>query len=45
MPAMATNIRLHLSTGLLLVAGYLIALIADGAMDNPPFFLELSDRR
>ncbi|HEY8193085.1 MAG TPA: prenyltransferase [Gaiellaceae bacterium] len=39
MPAMAKNIQLHLATGLLLLAGYLIALIADGTMDDPPSFL------
>jgi 1,4-dihydroxy-2-naphthoate polyprenyltransferase len=39
MPAMAKNIQLHLATGLLMVAGYVIAIIADAAMDDPPFFL------
>ncbi len=39
MPAMAKNIQLHLATGVLLILGYVIAIIADAAMDNPPFFL------
>ncbi len=39
MPAMARNIQLHLVTGLLLVAGYVIAIVAGAALDNPPFFL------
>jgi 1,4-dihydroxy-2-naphthoate octaprenyltransferase len=39
MPAMAKNIQLHLATGILLLVGYLVALIADGAMDDPPSFL------
>ena len=33
------NIQLHLVTGLLLVVGYVIAIIADAALDDPPFFL------
>jgi 1,4-dihydroxy-2-naphthoate octaprenyltransferase len=39
MPAMAKNIQLHLATGALLIVGYVIAIVADAAMDNPPFFL------
>ena len=39
MPAMAKNIQLHLATGLLLVLGYVIAIIADHNMTSPPFFL------
>jgi 1,4-dihydroxy-2-naphthoate octaprenyltransferase len=39
MPAMAKNIQLHLATGVLLIVGYVIAIVADAAMDNPPFFL------
>jgi 1,4-dihydroxy-2-naphthoate octaprenyltransferase len=39
MPAMARNIQLHAATGALLILGYVIALIADGAMDDPPSFL------
>jgi len=39
MPAMGKNIQLHLVTGLLLVVGYVIAIIADAALDDPPFFL------
>jgi hypothetical protein len=36
---MAKNIQLHLVAGLLLVAGYVIAIVADAAFDDPPFFL------
>jgi 1,4-dihydroxy-2-naphthoate octaprenyltransferase len=36
---MGTNIKLHLYTGLLLFAGYLIAIGADRWMDRVPFFL------
>jgi hypothetical protein len=39
MPAMAKNIQLHLATGVLLILGYLIAIFADSAWDDPPFFL------
>jgi 1,4-dihydroxy-2-naphthoate octaprenyltransferase len=39
MPAMAKNIQLHLATGALLILGYVIAITADAAMDDPPFFL------
>jgi 1,4-dihydroxy-2-naphthoate octaprenyltransferase len=39
MPAMAKNIQLHLATGVLLLLGYVIALIADGVMDDPRAFL------
>ncbi len=39
MPAMGKNIQLHLATGVLLILGYVIALIADGALDDPPSFL------
>jgi 1,4-dihydroxy-2-naphthoate polyprenyltransferase len=39
MPAMQANIRLHLFTGLLLLAGYLVAIIAGAMMEDPPFFL------
>jgi 1,4-dihydroxy-2-naphthoate octaprenyltransferase len=39
MPAMARNIQLHLATGLLLIAGYAIAIVADWAFSDPPFFL------
>jgi 1,4-dihydroxy-2-naphthoate polyprenyltransferase len=38
MPAMAKNIQLHLATGVLLILGYVIAIVADAAMDNPPWF-------
>jgi 1,4-dihydroxy-2-naphthoate polyprenyltransferase len=38
MPAMAKNIQLHLATGVLLILGYVIAIIADAAMDDPPWF-------
>jgi hypothetical protein len=39
MPAMGKNIQLHLAAGLLLVAGYVIAIVADATLDDPPFFL------
>lgn len=39
MPAMAKNIQLHLATGVLLILGYLIAIFADSAWDDPPPFL------
>jgi 1,4-dihydroxy-2-naphthoate octaprenyltransferase len=39
MPAMGKNIQLHLVAGLLLVVGYVIAIVADSALDEPPFFL------
>jgi 1,4-dihydroxy-2-naphthoate octaprenyltransferase len=39
MPAMGKNIQLHLVTGLLLIVGYVIAIVADHALSNPPFFL------
>jgi 1,4-dihydroxy-2-naphthoate octaprenyltransferase len=37
MPAMAANIKLHLSVGLLLVAGYLVAMLAQGPLGIRPF--------
>ena len=39
MPAMAKNIQLHLATGVLLILGYLIAIFADTAWEDPPTFL------
>lgn len=39
MPTMATNIQLHLFTGLLLFLGYLAAIAADRAMDAVPWIL------
>ena len=39
MPAMAKNIQLHLATGVLLIVGYVIAIVADGVLDDPPSFL------
>jgi 1,4-dihydroxy-2-naphthoate polyprenyltransferase len=39
MPTMGKNIQLHLFTGLLLFAGYIIAIAADRWMDRVPFFL------
>ena len=38
MPAMGKNIQLHLFTGVLLILGYVIAIVADAAMDDPPWF-------
>jgi 1,4-dihydroxy-2-naphthoate polyprenyltransferase len=37
--AMGANIKLHLFTGLLLFAGYLVAIGADRLLTNPPAFL------
>jgi 1,4-dihydroxy-2-naphthoate octaprenyltransferase len=37
--AMGTNIKLHLFTGLLLFAGYLVAIAADRLLDSVPIFL------
>jgi hypothetical protein len=39
MPAMAANIKLHAFTGLLLIAGYVVAIVAGHLMDHPPVFL------
>jgi 1,4-dihydroxy-2-naphthoate polyprenyltransferase len=39
MPAMAKNIQLHLATGMLLILGYVIAIVADGVLDDPPSLL------
>lgn len=39
MPVMAENIKLHVVTGLLLFAGYLVAIGADAWLDSPPFLL------
>ncbi|MBA2569211.1 MAG: 1,4-dihydroxy-2-naphthoate octaprenyltransferase [Actinobacteria bacterium] len=39
MPAMGRNIQLHLATGVLLILGYVIALVADGVLDDPPSLL------
>ena len=39
MPAMGRNIQLHLVTGVLLILGYAIAIVADAALDDPPSFL------
>jgi len=39
MPAMARNIQLHLATGALLIVAYVIAIVADAASVDPPFFL------
>jgi hypothetical protein len=37
--AMGRNIKLHLFTGVLLFAGYLIAIAADRLLADPPVFL------
>jgi hypothetical protein len=39
MPMMARNIQLHLATGMLLILGYVIALVAGHLVTNPPVFL------
>ena len=37
---MARNIQLHLATGMLLILGYVIALVAGHLITNPPVFLQ-----
>ncbi len=37
MPAMAANIKLHLTVGMLLVAGYLLAMLVQGPLGIRPF--------
>ncbi|HEX9311673.1 MAG TPA: prenyltransferase [Actinomycetota bacterium] len=39
MPKMGTNIQLHMATGMLLIAGYVVAIVASHASGHPPFFL------
>ncbi len=39
MPVMGKNVQLHLTVGLLLFAGYLIAIAAGHAFDSPPAIL------
>jgi 1,4-dihydroxy-2-naphthoate polyprenyltransferase len=39
MPVMATGVQLHVLTGLLLFIGYLIAIVANHLLANPPIFL------
>jgi len=39
MPKMGTNVQLHLFTGLLLILGYVIAIIASHVSTNPPALL------
>ena len=39
MPFMAKNIQLHLATGMLLIASYVIAIVASHVSGHPPFFL------
>ncbi|MEX2246906.1 MAG: prenyltransferase [Dehalococcoidia bacterium] len=39
MPSMGRNVALHLVTGLLLFAGYIVAISADKALDSPPGIL------
>jgi 1,4-dihydroxy-2-naphthoate octaprenyltransferase len=39
MAAMGQNVQLHLLTGVLLFAGYIVAVIADHVMDSPPGIL------
>jgi 1,4-dihydroxy-2-naphthoate octaprenyltransferase len=39
MPAMARNIQLHLAVGLLLILGYVIALVAGHLWSSPPVIL------
>ena len=37
MPSMATNIRLHLAVGLLLLTGYLLTILDQIALGRTPF--------
>ena len=39
MPAMGTNIQLHVLAGLGLIVGYVIAIVAEHLIHSPPFFL------
>ena len=39
MPVMARNIQLHLAVGMLLIVGYVIALVAGHLSGSPPVFL------
>ena len=39
MPHMAKNIQLHLATGMLLIVGYVIAIVASHISGHPPVFL------
>ncbi|MDP9342434.1 MAG: prenyltransferase [Actinomycetota bacterium] len=39
MPVMGRNIQLHLTTGMLLILGYVVALVAAHIATNPPVFL------
>jgi 1,4-dihydroxy-2-naphthoate octaprenyltransferase len=39
MPRMGKNIQLHLATGVLLIVGYVIAIIASHVSHSPPVFL------
>jgi 1,4-dihydroxy-2-naphthoate polyprenyltransferase len=39
MPFMGKNVQLHLVTGLLLILGYVIAIVASHVSSSPPFFL------
>jgi 1,4-dihydroxy-2-naphthoate polyprenyltransferase len=40
MPRMGKNVQLHMATGMLLIAGYVIAIIATHVSSNAPFFLQ-----
>ena len=39
MPKMGTNIQLHMATGMLLILGYVVAIVASHVSSHPPFFL------
>jgi 1,4-dihydroxy-2-naphthoate octaprenyltransferase len=39
MPTMGVGVNLHLATGMLMIAGYVIAIIAEHNLTNPPVFL------
>ena len=39
MPVMARNIQLHLAVGMLLIVGYVVAIVAGHLSASPPVFL------
>jgi hypothetical protein len=39
MPSLGVGVNLHLFTGLLMIAGYVTAIVATHNMSDPPFYL------
>ena len=39
MPKMGTNVNLHLATGMLMILGYVVTIVASHLMHGPPVFL------